>query len=214
MPDDPKPEGQQATSGAPAAPSPESGAKPEDDGYDPLWMTKFTPRHKADLEAFSLTLPVYKERDELKNDIQRRQKWGNFTRDEVESLMSNERALEEYKAIATDLGVATKEDLELAQTPRELRLLLLGRKAITNAAQKGSKDNEENPFFSQLDAWAKVRGLVPSAPAPKNPADARLPSTTPGGTRVAGQKTHAELADGVWDPKAVEAELKRLGVNT
>ena len=187
MPETPETPQQQATSAGSAAPSSPSGAQAQDDGYDPSWMTKLTPRHKADFEEFTKTLPVYKEREALQNEVSRRQKWGNLTREQVESLNDPMQSLESYKALMVDHGIATAEDMEPAQTPRELWLSLRGRKATAAPTPvAGSKDGEENPFFSQLDAWAQSRGIVPNrGTGPKNPANAPGPSAAGGATVTA-----------------------------
>ncbi len=38
---------------------------------------------------------------------------------------------------------------------------------MASPAKTGSKDGEDNPFFSQLDAWAKARGLNTNGAATK-----------------------------------------------
>lgn len=205
MPDEPTPETrQQATSTAPAPSPSQSEATSQDDGYDPQWMTKLTPRHKSDLEEFSRTLPAHKELESAKASIARREKWGNASRDEIERILDNESELGEAKQLLIDLGIATKDDLEDLRTHRELRIKLSGRKASAPAAAKaGSQDGEENPFFSQLDAWAKARGIAPKPARSEADGEWKVPG---GGGGPAPLDYKERLRSGKPLPSAAEID--------
>ena len=168
-------------------------------------MTKLTPRHKADIEEFSKTLPVYKERESLQNEMNRRTKWGNLSKDQIESFTNSAQSFDEYKSLVVELGVATEEELEDAQTPRELRLLLKGRAvklAPKPQTEAGSKDGDKNPFFSQFDAWAKARGIAVPANGVK-PDDG--PIQLPGSGRAAQRQTYKELISSKASPAEIDA---------
>ena len=183
-----------ATEGS-ATPSAPSDAGAGNDGYDPQWVGKLTPRHKQDMEELFKTLPVHKELEAAKGEISRRQKWGNLTREQVESLADPVSSLENYKALLVRTGIATQEEVEIAQTPRELWILTQGRTAKpAQASQAGSKDGEQNPFFSQLDAWAKSRGITPSDGA-KKPAGTEALAL---GGSVAAEPVNADNIDALY----------------
>lgn len=198
---------QQATSTAPAPSPSQSEVQSQDDGYDPQWMTKLTPRHKSDLEEFSKTLPAHRELESAKASIARREKWGNATRDEIERILDNESELGEAKQLLISLGIATKDDLEDLRTHRELRIKLSGRKASAPATP-GSKDGEENPFFSQLDAWAKSRGIpVPDA-NPRSEADGKWKAPGNGARGTGAQSYKDILKSGKPLPSAAEIDAQ------
>ena len=201
-----------AASDASAPPSSQSDA-PADDGYDPKWMGSLDSRRKADIEEFFKQHPVYQERDALKSTVARREKWGNLTREQVEGLSDPIGTLERYKAILVAKGVATQEDIEDAQTPRELELVLRGVKAPAApapASKTGSKDGDENPFFSQLDAWAKSRGVTLPPASGTKPRDPPSANEVLGnrGAGVQGAQSHKEMFRGD-KPLPSAAEIDR-----
>ena len=191
------PENEQATTEQ--KPAPEGSATPSgtsdagagNDGYDPQWIGKLTPRHKQDMEEFTKTLPVYKELETMRAEVGRKQKWGNYTKDVVESLTDPISTLDSYKALLVRNRIATEQEVEEARTPRELLLIAMGRsERATPAPAAGSKDGEQNPFFSQLDAWAKSRGIVP-------PDGAKKPAGTEALARGGSVATELVTADNI-----------------
>ena len=189
---------------APPSSAPDTKAN---DGYDPQWLAKLDDRRRTDLRKFFEADPIHTEHKTLKDEISRRQAWGNLSKDQIASMTDATHAFDEYKSLVLDLGIATKDDIELAQTPRELRLLLRGRTAQKPQGQQANTATEGDPFTARLNQWAKDNGLR-LVPDPKA-APAQTEPIATGGTPAFRQITKDNI-DQMFNEGKVTREEYRL----
>jgi hypothetical protein len=115
-----------------------------------------------------------------------------------------ERNFEDMKTIVITLGVDA-EDIKDAETVRDLKLLLRGYQKSEVKAAKGAIPDSEG--YAAYETWKKAQ----EATATKRVGAAgEIVVPLKGG--VPQGKSNAELADGIYDPEAMKARLRQMGV--
>ena len=155
-----------------ASVDPAATSQPDpDEGYDPQWVSKMTPRQQKDVDAFvaSRVDPWKTKHSDAEAELGRIKRHANLDAATLADLRDSDKQFELTKNLALRFGVPAKR-IERAENLRDLNLLLADYEPEAKGKSVGQDTGGDSAsLFAQFQTWLQAQNGKEPAPAKREP---------------------------------------------